>query len=726
MSPTRQDYSGWISMALLALTLSSALGFLYSKSNEHDKSAYFENRALLKTLKQLDAELELDVLKSRMGIDQNYDTLAEIQTSLNSYVEQFSTAMSTQLHADEAFKNITSLRQTAQQKAELVERFKSHNSVLRNSLMFLPTAAEELKQSLPTTEKSSSAKIEARIDAILLEAMIYSQASSSESAGKINAAISELATTEKSLAPPVQERLQLFTEHVNTVLREVREVNQLLKLIDLAPTPARLDDIVGVIDREEQQAMAQSDRYRRYLLLFSAGLISLFVYAVIRLVRSHATIKGVNAQLKEINENLEQRVQERTQELAGSLSLLNATLDSTADGIVAIQFSTGVNCANIKLREMWSIPSEMMERGDNQELIEFVAPQVKNAQQFIARLEELFAAPDVEACDVIEFKDGRVFERYSRPQRMDGKTIGLVLNFRDITERRRAEFELEQAHRQLLETSRQAGMAEVASNVLHNVGNVLNSVNVSANLVVEKIKSSKVASLGKVVALLDDHSEDLAAYINNDPRGRHLPVFLATLSNHLIEEHANSIGELESLRGNIDHIKEIVSMQQNYSKVSGVKERINVADLVEDALRMNEEGLQRHGVSVIREFKDAPLLNTEKHKILQILVNLVRNAKYACRDSDCADKRIVLRVSHEDATIKISVTDNGVGISTDNMTRIFNHGFTTRKDGHGFGLHSGALAANELGGALCAFSDGPGLGATFTLELPLEEQACNA
>ena len=70
--------------------------------------------------------------------------------------------------------------------------------------------------------------------------------------------------------------------------------------------------------------------------------------------------------------------------------------------------------------------------------------------------------------------------------------------------------------------------------------------------------------------------------------------------------------------------------------------------------------------------------------------------------------------------MKISYIDNGIGIPADNLTRIFGHGFTTRKEGHGFGLHSGALAAKELGGALTVESDGPGKGATFTLEFPIQ------
>ena len=134
---------------------------------------------------------------------------------------------------------------------------------------------------------------------------------------------------------------------------------------------------------------------------------------------------------------------------------------------------------------------------------------------------------------------------------------------------------------------------------------------------------------------------------------------------------------------------------------------------------MNAGALARHGVELIRDYADVPLVTVEKHKVLQILVNLIRNAKYASDESGGADKKITVRISRTERTVRMAVIDNGVGIAPENLTRIFSHGFTTRKNGHGFGLHSGALAAKELGGALTVHSAGPGQGASFTLELPL-------
>jgi signal transduction histidine kinase len=293
----------------------------------------------------------------------------------------------------------------------------------------------------------------------------------------------------------------------------------------------------------------------------------------------------------------------------------------------------------------------------------------------------------------------------------------------DITERKQVEAEVEQMHKQLRDASRQAGMAEVATSVLHNVGNVLNSVNVTATLLSDQIKKSRAADLARVVGLLREHAADLAAFVNTDPKGQKVIEFLAQLGDKFVGDQNRQLEELDLLRKNVEHIKEIVARQQNYAKVSGLTESVNVIDLIEDALRISAAALVRHEIKVVREYAEVPPITTEKHKVLQILVNVVRNAKYACDASGRADKQMTVRVANGNGAVRISVIDNGVGIAPENLNRIFTHGFTTRKDGYGFGLHSGALTARELGGSLIGQSGGVGQGAVFTLELPLQSQA---
>jgi signal transduction histidine kinase len=272
----------------------------------------------------------------------------------------------------------------------------------------------------------------------------------------------------------------------------------------------------------------------------------------------------------------------------------------------------------------------------------------------------------------------------------------------------------------LITISRQAGMSEVATAVLHNVGNVLNSVNVSASLAANELRQSKSGNVSLIASLLEEHAGDLGHFMMHDTKGRQLPAYLATLGAHLAKENLSIVAELDSLIKNIDHINVIVAMQQNYAKVRGVMETLAVTDLIEDAVQLNLAELDRHQIRLFREYDatHVPKITAEKHKVMQILVNLVSNAKYACSESGQPDKRVTVRVTNGGDRIRISLVDNGVGILEENLSRIFNHGFTTRKNGHGFGLHSAALAAREMGGTLTARSEGAGRGATFTLELP--------
>src|SRR6202050_1000830 len=190
------------------------------------------------------------------------------------------------------------------------------------------------------------------------------------------------------------------------------------------------------------------------------------------------------------------------------------------------------------------------------------------------------------------------------------------------------------------------------------------------------------------------------------------------LAAERIAERDVASAELAVLRGNVEHIKEIVAMQQSYARRSGVTDIVDIRTLVEDSLRMNEGAFSRHGVTLVRDFQEVPLITVDKHKVLQILVNVIRNAKYACDEAKAGERRVTVRVRAANDSVLISVIDTGVGIPKENLNRIFNHGFTTRPDGHGFGLHSSALAAKALGGSLHAESAGPGQGATFTLTLP--------
>ena len=291
---------------------------------------------------------------------------------------------------------------------------------------------------------------------------------------------------------------------------------------------------------------------------------------------------------------------------------------------------------------------------------------------------------------------------------------------REIEERVRMEAEVERGHKQLLVSSRLAGMAEVATSVLHNVGNVMTGVNVLGSSIVEHVRNSKISSLARLGELLSANRHDLQPFLTNDERGRKLPDYVQKLGSHLIGEQTELLEKVRVLNESIHHINEIVALQQNHAKVSGVWETLTPEDVVQDALRMHGESLKRHGIGLETQFASLPVMTVDRHKVLQILFNLLENAKHAVLQQNPAEKKIVVKLeAAPDDRVGITVTDNGMGIPSENLARIFSQGFSTRKDGHGFGLHSSALAAQDLGGKLTAHSEGAGRGATFYLEIPM-------
>jgi signal transduction histidine kinase len=292
------------------------------------------------------------------------------------------------------------------------------------------------------------------------------------------------------------------------------------------------------------------------------------------------------------------------------------------------------------------------------------------------------------------------------------RSSNAVLN-REIANRQRLEG-------QLLETSRLAGMAQVATGVLHNVGNVLNSVNISANVMRDTLNTnSQFALLDQTTSLLKAQGDDLNHFLTEDKRGKLVPPFLILLGEQIALVRDDLIRETELLSSNIDHIKQIVALQQNHAQGGGIVMNVSPAELFSDALRIAHASISRHEVKVIRKFSDVPEIVTDRHQVLQILVNFVTNGVQAVKSRPADGRVLTLSLHRDEEGVLFTVEDNGIGIAPENLGRIFQHGFTTRKDGHGFGLHSGSIAARNLAGELRVHSEGLNRGASFTLALPL-------
>ena len=294
---------------------------------------------------------------------------------------------------------------------------------------------------------------------------------------------------------------------------------------------------------------------------------------------------------------------------------------------------------------------------------------------------------------------------------------------RHARERRKAAVEREELTQQLVESSRRLGMAEVASDVLHNVGNALNSLTVSAGLIAQHVREMPIQDVNRTSALLESHRDDLGSFITQDAKGQRVLGFLTQVGSHLRDQHAQTCQDLDTLLAQIDHVKDIIVAQEDVARTSSTHEPVLLKDLVETALKINAPGFDKSHISITRDYVDLPQVITDKRQILQIVVNLIRNAKDAIHRQEQGPHSMTIRIHPHSETnnrILIQVSDTGIGIPPDQLHRIFAQSFTKKSDEKGAGLHHNAIVAKNLGGSLTASSEGVGQGATFTLELPVK------
>jgi len=278
---------------------------------------------------------------------------------------------------------------------------------------------------------------------------------------------------------------------------------------------------------------------------------------------------------------------------------------------------------------------------------------------------------------------------------------------------------LADTRRKVLDSAHRAGMAEIASEVLHNVGNAVNSANCSVEMLDERIAKSKVNGLDRAATLLRDQAPRAAEFFTSDPRGPKLIAYLTDLSATLQKERTDNQHEVTRLRETVRHIREAIATQQTFAGRSDFRQEVDLQELIDEILRMNQELIRTHEVCVVVNLPPLPELQLNKSKMTQVLVNLIRNAVQAMQTqpSDCRCLTIAARCVNDDG-IEIDVSDSGCGFGDEVREKLFTHGFTTRVEGNGFGLHYCANAIREADGHMTAQSAGPGLGATFRIRLP--------
>ncbi len=283
------------------------------------------------------------------------------------------------------------------------------------------------------------------------------------------------------------------------------------------------------------------------------------------------------------------------------------------------------------------------------------------------------------------------------------------------------QIEREGIHQNMVEVSRKAGMAQVASEVLHNVGNVLTSMNVSATISRNKLEKSVLQKLVAARDIIQSQKDNLADFLTNHSQGKHFPNALNHVTNALINENRNLKKEAYQLIENIDHVRQIINTQQEFARGDGMLDTYCLADVIENSLQITSETLAINNIQVVRDYSKLINLRTDRHKLQQVLVNLISNARDSIIEHD-GKREISISVSEVGDDLLIDVKDTGMGIAAENMSNIFSYGFTTKEAGHGFGLHFSALAAQVLGGSIKVASDGEGHGATFSLRLPQEQE----
>lgn len=296
-------------------------------------------------------------------------------------------------------------------------------------------------------------------------------------------------------------------------------------------------------------------------------------------------------------------------------------------------------------------------------------------------------------------------------------------------ERKQFLAEQERLRSQLGEAAYKMEMADVTSTVLHNVGNVLTSVTVAANIVESVVDQSSVILVNRMAELIKAHDQDLGTYLTEDPKGKRIPPSLEKLGTHLIEEQRTILKEMKGLVRNIRHMKQIIASHQAMAKSAGQAEQISLANVLSHAMELSFQPGDEKWITIRPNYQQVPTVLVDQHQLLQILVNLLRNAKQSMLQQvqDSHDLNLSVKYQDDDeASVVMTIQDSGIGIAPEDLSKMFTRGFTTKTDGNGIGLHSSILAIQNMGGSMHVQSEGVGRGATFTLTFPVQKEAVSS
>ena len=696
-------------LTVVCLVLLVVFGRLSLKSGD---SQFAEIQVALHEIEQINHEIDAAVLSLQMGFANDYDLVTASQNQLSTTFE-----VARPLFVESP----TQLATLIDEKTRVVSDFKANHSVVRNSIAGFQRAIEEATPEIPAELSGLSEQMRT----LHVAGMRYSMTGNRFDRQKLESALQELpSATAFQLSNDLNRLIQLTRMHGDNLLDRRTKLNDTIAALVDIPLVGANRKLMAEATRDY---LVESDRINRYRTTFIAILVLL---AAIRFYQYNLMIHQRRIAM-ESNALLERSVEQRTLELKEANRRREwAMAEAEKLALVARHTDNGVMITDRVGRIEWvnhgfqKITGYTLSDVAGKHTWEFLHGE-KTDPEATRRLQEALRNGDGFDGEMIKYrKNGEPFWMAIEFRPIDDgdqEVARYIAIERDISERVAAELERQRLNEQLVDASRNAGIAENAIGVLHNVGNVLNSVNVSASQISRILEMSAFSRLEKIANLLREHLDDFSTFVSNDSRGKRTPEFIVKLSEVLKDEFLTIRAECSDLVANVEHIKEIIVAQQASAKSAGLVQEFCPKRVVENAIVANKGKLAECEIDVRARFADnVQPISSDKHKVLQILINLISNAKDAIVESqEVEDRRIEIDVEVRDQQLRFSVADNGIGIKPTDMERIFQHGFTTKPNGHGFGLHSSANAATELGGTLKVQSDGLGFGTVFSLTLPL-------
>ncbi len=431
---------------------------------------------------------------------------------------------------------------------------------------------------------------------------------------------------------------------------------------------------------------------------FTVDILLFFVIASIGRQKRQAILLA-----RQMKENLSQNDQ-----------LTQSILEHASEAIITVNPQGEIGLFNAAAEAMFGICSQLVAGSPFETLL------VKMSWSKVLEIAQIAAAENQELIVKGLRHSGEDFPcRIALSRVTETGQLYYIIIASDETTRVESARKIAEINQQLIDASHKSGMSQVTTGVLHNVGNVLNSVNVSTDVLLGQLSASRVPQLRKMAEIFADNSANLADFLAHDPRGKSFTHYLAQATAKLAQDHEAMVNEVRLLHEHVQHVIEIIRVQQGQVCGQLLERDEKVNELMEDAMKINMGKNQQYEIEIVRDFDNCPSITSDRHKILQILVNLIKNAQEAVRKVDDRKRMIKLITRRqEDGGIQLIVEDNGVGISKKSLTKVLQFGYTTKQGGHGFGLHSCLIAAKQIGGQLGVESDGEGAGARFTLSLP--------